>query len=134
MAGAGTANGTDVFQWDCLSNTQYNQQWYLEPASGGTYRIVAAHSGKCLDVAGAGTANGTNVFQWDCLSDTQRNQRWYLTDEAWQNGRYTYNIVAAHSGKCLDVAGAGTANGTNVFQWDCLGLNQLNQRWGFYVM
>ena len=33
----------------------------------------------------------------------------------------TAHLVARHSGKCMDVASSGTANGTNVQQWTCNG-------------
>ncbi|MFF3334534.1 RICIN domain-containing protein [Streptomyces sp. NPDC002888] len=33
---------------------------------GGYYRLVARHSGKCLDVADASTANGARLIQWPC--------------------------------------------------------------------
>jgi hypothetical protein len=40
-----------------------------------------------------------------------------------------YQIVARHSGKCLDVARAAVGNGAQVVQWDC---NQGdNQKWQF---
>jgi hypothetical protein len=44
-----------------------------------------------------------------------------------------YNLRAAHSGRCLDVAGGpgATANGTGIQQWDCLGPGQSNQMWNF---
>src|SRR5687768_2500699 len=32
-----------------------------------------------------------------------------------------YRLVRSGSGKCLDVNGAGTANGTNIQQWSCNG-------------
>ncbi|WP_395805465.1 RICIN domain-containing protein [Archangium minus] len=32
-------------------------------------------------------------------------------------------LVAQHSGKCLDVSNSGTANGTNIQQWGCNGTN-----------
>ncbi|HEX4460020.1 MAG TPA: RICIN domain-containing protein, partial [Polyangia bacterium] len=34
--------------------------------TGGTGKIVAPFSGKCLDINGAGTANGTKVQEWTC--------------------------------------------------------------------
>jgi len=50
-----------------------------------------------------------------------------------------YTLTARHSGKCLDVAGAGLNNGANVQQWDCHNGN--NQKWrldskggGFYTL
>ncbi|MFJ9708953.1 RICIN domain-containing protein [Streptomyces sp. NPDC101234] len=38
-----------------------------------------------------------------------------------------YTLVNRNSGKCLDVAGGGTADGTNVLQWTCNGGG--NQKW-----
>jgi hypothetical protein len=35
----------------------------------------------------------------------------------------TYQLSAAHSGKCLDVASSGTGDGANIQQWDCNGTN-----------
>ena len=41
------------------------------------------------------------------------------------------NIVARHSGKCLDVIGgtSATGNGARIDQFSCLGVNQDNQWW-----
>lgn len=38
-----------------------------------------------------------------------------------------YTLVNRNSGKCLDVAGGNTADGTNIFQWTCSG--GANQKW-----
>jgi GH43 family beta-xylosidase len=38
-----------------------------------------------------------------------------------------YTLVNRNSGKCLDLEGGNTANGTNVFQWTCTG--GANQKW-----
>jgi hypothetical protein len=38
-----------------------------------------------------------------------------------------YEIVARHSGKCLDVNGGSTATGAILHQWDCVGVS--SQRW-----
>jgi hypothetical protein len=39
----------------------------------------------------------------------------------------SYTLVNRNSGKCLDVSGGNTADGTNVFQWSCNGGG--NQKW-----
>src|SRR6059058_77741 len=40
-----------------------------------------------------------------------------------------YNqLIARHSGKCVDVSGVSTATGALVWQWDCLGAGQTNQQ------
>jgi licheninase len=87
----------------------------------GTYRIIARHSGKALDVAGNGTADGTNVHQWTYGGGN--NQRWNVT----HLGSGQYQIQSVSAGKALDAAAAGTANGTNVHIWTYGGGN--NQRW-----
>jgi surface antigen len=50
--------------------------------------------------------------------------------------RRAHSLVAEHSGKCLDVAGASRDNGVNVIQWDChRGTNQswhLLKRGGYF--
>src|SRR5690242_5733645 len=58
VAGANSANGTQVQLWTC--NGTSAQQWTM--SSDGTVRAL----GKCLDVSGGGTANGTKVQLWDC--------------------------------------------------------------------
>lgn len=39
----------------------------------------------------------------------------------------SYTLVNRNSGKCLDVNGGNTADGTNIFQWTCTGGS--NQKW-----
>jgi hypothetical protein len=125
-----TGNGVRVEQFRCLGAAQTNQHWYLHTAVSGTYYITARHSNRCLDVIGGPGAigNGARLQQYDCLGSTQTNQRWALYS---QDGKASYYIEAAHSHRCLDVAGGVYADrdGTPVQQWDCLGYAQSNQRW-----
>jgi hypothetical protein len=39
-----------------------------------------------------------------------------------------FQLIADHTGKCLDIAGAGVNNGDKAVQWDCLGIAQTNQQ------
>lgn len=121
-------NGTNVQQWGCIGASQTNQLWRLVRVSMNRFQVMAAHSGKCLDVAGGtgATANGTNVQQWDCIGTGQTNQLWRLVPVGSR-----FQLIAIHSGRCLDVAGGtgATANGTNVQQWACIGASQTNQLW-----
>jgi endoglucanase len=87
----------------------------------GTYRIVARHSGKALDVNAHGTTDGSNVIQW--AYGGGNNQRWTLTNL----GNNVYRIVGVESGKSLEVASTSTANGTNVDIRTDSGAN--NQKW-----
>jgi hypothetical protein len=92
--------------WDCHGNA--NQQF---SQNGQELRVL----GKCLDVP-AGTA-GTRVRIWDCNAGP--GQQWNLNS----NG----TISNVQNGLCLDVNGAGTANGTAVVLWSCH--TGANQRW-----
>ena len=74
----------------------------------GTYRVLARHSGRALDVSGHGTADGSDVIQW--AYGGGNNQRWTLT----HLGNNVYQIIGVESGKALAVASTSTANGTNV--------------------
>jgi endoglucanase len=87
----------------------------------GTYRIVARHSGKAVDVQGASTAEGANVHQWNYFG--ANNQRWTVT----HLGNNQYQIIGVASGKALEVASTSTANGTNVDIRSYTGAN--NQKW-----
>ncbi len=62
-------------------------------------------------------AAGTRLQIWDCHGGA--NQQWVF------NGNGT--ISSAQTGLCLDVNGAGTANGSAVIVWSCHG--GTNQRW-----
>ncbi|HET9862985.1 MAG TPA: cellulase family glycosylhydrolase [Steroidobacteraceae bacterium] len=87
----------------------------------GTYRIVARHSGKVVDVQATAVADGSNVHQWTYYGGN--SQRWTLT----HLGNNVYRIIGAGSGKALEVSSTSTANGTNV---DIRGYNGANnQKW-----
>ncbi|HEY8937188.1 MAG TPA: RICIN domain-containing protein [Cyclobacteriaceae bacterium] len=94
-----------------------------QPIPDGTYKIIARHSGKALDVTNNGTANGTNVQQWTL--NGCNCQQWTLTNL----GSGQYKIIGLSSGKSLDVAGVSTADGANVQIWTYNGGN--NQRFTF---
>ena len=51
-----------------------NQRYTVQDLGTGYVRLVARHSGKCLDVNGASTADGAGGIQWSCNGAT--NQQW----------------------------------------------------------
>ena len=59
-------------------------------------------------------------MQWTCNGGT--NQQWSLT-----NVGDHVQLVARHSGKCLDVRSGSTADGAAIIQWTCTGAT--NQQW-----
>jgi hypothetical protein len=120
-----------TFDYPGFGSLTYSLDPISQAIPNGTYKIIARHSGKALEVANNGTANGSNVRQWtsnDCVC-----QRWML--KHWGNNQYT--MVGAGSIKNLDVSGNSTADGANIQIWQPTGAN--NQRFtitatsgGFY--
>ena len=85
------------------------------------YRIVARHSGKCLDVAYEATGNSEPVVQFTCHGGW--NQQWRIEPV----GSSRFRLIARHSGKALDVGWVSPDNGAAVYQYDYVG--QENQQW-----
>ena len=83
----------------------------------GPQGTIGGPGGQCVDVAGDDTGtDGTAVQLWNCQS--------YAEDQYW-----THNPNGSLStlGRCLDIDGDGTANGTQVELWDCNGVG--GQQW-----
>ncbi|MCF4120194.1 RICIN domain-containing protein [Antribacter sp. KLBMP9083] len=112
-----TADGTQYQQYHCEGG--YQQMLDFKPVSGrtNTYTIVNEFSGKCLDVNGASTADGAAVIQWTCNGQT--NQMFTLQAVSALGSNQDFQLVAVHSGKCVDVNGASTAPRTPIIQWTC---------------
>ncbi|MGJ6969467.1 extracellular catalytic domain type 1 short-chain-length polyhydroxyalkanoate depolymerase [Streptosporangium sp. G11] len=111
IAGANTANGTQVQLWTC--NGSGAQQWTV--GSDGTIRAL----GKCLDVDGGINANGTKVHLWDCIAGN--------THQQWTYNAAARELVNPETSKCLDATGQSGADGTRLQIWTCNG--QTNQKW-----
>jgi len=112
-----TADGTQYQQYDCDGG--YQQTLDLKPVAGraNTYTVVNELSGKCLDVSGASTADGAAVIQWSCSGTT--NQMFTLSPVSALGNSKDYQLVAVHSGKCVDVSGVSTQPRAVVHQWTC---------------
>ncbi|MGM1064829.1 RICIN domain-containing protein [Saccharothrix sp. Mg75] len=129
--GRSTADGTRQQQSPCGSGDE--QRWDFRPVAGlaGTYAVVNQQSGKCLDVNGASTAEGAAVIQWSCNGGV--NQQFALRRVSYAgNDPDDHQLVARHSGKCVDVSAVSTVPGAPVHQWTCNPTGQgspLNQTW-----
>jgi regulation of enolase protein 1 (concanavalin A-like superfamily) len=122
VAGAGTANGTQVQIWDWADINQ--QKWQFTDAGGGYCRLTPLHApSKGLDVSGAGTGEGSKVQIWDWADVSQQKWRFVSLGDGW------YKIQPAHAPTMvLDVQGQGTGNGTKVQLWSDQNVD--GQRWG----
>ena len=110
--GAGTTNNTKIQIW--TSNGSAAQQWNMTTSGvtpAGNWNLAVNLGPYCLDANGG--ASGTATHLWSCLGIS--NQSWKAT----KNSNGTYTFTSAVSGNCLDVAGAGTANGTVVQSATC---------------
>jgi hypothetical protein len=118
IAGCGTNAGASAQQatWQ-KDNTC--QQFRLQPID--RVKIVNAKRVKPLAVDTASIADGANVVLWSEANAAE--QRWSFVHQ--DNGYY--QILASHSGKCLQVAGGTTANGAKVDQQACR--SSANQQW-----
>jgi hypothetical protein len=112
-----TANGTQYQQYYCEGG--YQQMLDLTPVAGqpNAYTVVNELSGKCLDVSGASTADGAAVIQYTCNGQT--NQMFALRPVSALGNGQDYQLVAVHSGKCVDVSSVSTTAGALVHQWTC---------------
>ncbi|GHB80720.1 hypothetical protein GCM10010347_59270 [Streptomyces cirratus] len=131
VTAAGTANGQAIVLWPQNSAAKNQQFDFVDAGGGRGYKIVARHSGKCLDVAGWSKSDGAQVFQWDCHGGA--NQLWEFVDigdpkscppsGGCPENTVGYLIVSKHSGKCLDAGNADFPSpprqGAGLQQWAC---------------
>jgi hypothetical protein len=116
-------DGLKIQQWDI--NGSQAQAWYIDPCGADEYRIVAACSGRVLDVAGDGTA-GSQLVQWPWTGNG--NQRWRLRRAVGN----TYTIESTRAGLVIDVRGASRENGAPIVVWSPR--DSENQRFRVYQM
>jgi len=119
VPGASGQWGVQLDQWECISTTTFNQRWFFEFTTDGYAKIRNQNSGLCINVSGGSTANGAAIIQWGC-NFWSGNDEWkgtlVYTD---QFGIDYYQLKARHSGKCLVVQNASTAQGARLVQWTC---------------
>lgn len=108
--GGSTTNGNHLQIWAAAGNA--NQNWNFANIGGSSYNMSVLGP-YCLDSGGTTTEGGSATI-WSCNGNA--NQSWTATPVS---GGYTFTVE--NSGLCLDVSGAGSANGTKVQTWDCNG-------------
>jgi hypothetical protein len=86
---------------------------------GGPGSAIIGPGGKCVDVSGDDTGGDLAVVQlWDCLP--------LAADQHWSPSAIGTGTLST-LGRCLDIDGDGTANGTKVELYDCNGVG--GQQW-----
>jgi hypothetical protein len=124
VAWGGVADGTNVQIASC--NGSAAQDWKLTYDDSNPfdayYTIMNPNSGKCLDLASGSQDDGANVQIYTCNGSAA--QKWYLqsipdADGDGDPALSSYQFAVKASGQCMDVAWAGTTDGTNVQQHYC---------------
>lgn len=118
VAGSATSNGANIQQWGY--NGSAGQNWVLVNRGDNWYSLSPSNAtNRAIDIENISSDNGANALLWDYWGSD--NQLFKFVNAS--NG---YNIVAKHSGKCLDVYNFSTSDGGNIAQWT-VGANQSNQ-------
>lgn len=113
--------GALVVQWPAGSIVTGNDQWKPVQNADGTWSFYNRNSHLSLDDPAASTTAGTQYEQW--APNDGANQKFTLTSRT-GGGSPTTGTGAVKSGivgKCLDLNGGNTANGTKVELWSCNG-------------
>jgi hypothetical protein len=105
--------GHEVYIYKCHGHE--NQRWTLTDNQD-KHSIIVGHKGLCLDVRGRKSGDGTPIQLWKCHYGD--NQRFDFNSKE--------QIKEAHTGKCLEAAGA--ADRKAVFINDC-DEKKASQRW-----
>ncbi|HEY3630394.1 MAG TPA: arabinofuranosidase catalytic domain-containing protein [Jatrophihabitantaceae bacterium] len=111
-----TANGTALQIHDC--NGTAAQKFTITQGT-----PIVGPGGKCVDVSGDDNGGNNAVVQlWDCYTiltarPLARDQQWTLNSDG----------TVRTLGRCLDIDGNGTANGTHLQLYDCDGVG--GQQW-----
>ncbi|OXU15279.1 RICIN domain-containing protein [Sedimentisphaera salicampi] len=120
--GSSSADGANVEQ-NSFSGGE-NQQWKLEDAEEGFFRITPRHAqDKCLSVKNQSAGNGASLQQLSYTGHT--SQKWRLVPS--EDGKFA--LTAQNSEKAMDVSSVSSDDGANIIQWP--GSGNDNQRFEF---
>lgn len=108
----GNNTGAAIAVYNCWNGN--NQHFTFTPDN--TMTVY----GKCVGTQDNATGNGAKVVLRDC-NPTEGGQQWLR--------RYDGSIYNPQSGRCLELPGWATDNGTQLGIWDCH--DGANQRWIF---
>ena len=106
-------NGTNVEQQS--SNNLNTQRWKLTRLTNGYYKILSANDiNYAIDIDNMNAENGTNVkIHYNSATASGRIQLVPTGD-----GSYSIRPRLTYGKRCLDVEGASTADGGNIWSWE----------------
>ena len=113
------APGGLVVQWPAGGLMPGNDQWLPVQNSDGTWSFYNRYSQLALDDPAGSTAAGTQFEQWS--PNNNPNQKFTLISRSTGSGPAIGPgaVTSGIAGKCLDLNGGNTTNGTAVQLWDC---------------
>jgi hypothetical protein len=131
--GGGTASGTLMVQYPCVSTAPSSGQVYsvvpLAPVGSNDFQIRPNSVGsRCVAVAGGpgATGNGAVIQLSDCDGGT--NQSWHVQNLAAPNEAWNA-FIAKHSGRCMTVSENSTVALKQFLQWDCAWAGSQQWEW-----
>lgn len=101
------------------------QKWYLTNEANGVITLKNG-TGYMLDVLAGSPDNNANI---QIYTDNGASAQRFVIGKTASSGKYAIITLASSKTKCIDAAGAKTADGTNVCQYTTSGAN--NQLWIF---
>lgn len=119
--------GSNARQYECVT-ADVSQRWEIKP-SGTDYTIRNLQSNLCLRVDDAALNADPNVLSYALQGtcDGSSNTLWNFQQSPTAG---EVNIIAKHSGMCLDVTASDATPGKEIIQYTCNSVaNQPNQRW-----
>jgi galactose oxidase len=120
--GRSSATNVPIEQAGCADSI-FTLWWLFEPTDQGWYRLRNVVSRKCMNVQGGSTATGAKIIQYPCTTNALNDQ--FKPWPRFSRGGYDYyNLIARHSGKCLNNPGNSMSAGTDLIQYPCTATEQ----------
>ena len=114
VAGAGTAWGTNIQQYD--GNGSDAQKWLIVPHTDGSYSFVSKANGLYIDLDNGAAANCTNIRCWG--GNGSDAQRWTLrAKDSLQDGVYLVRS-SVNTAFGWDIENASHDDGANLQIWE----------------
>ena len=108
-------NNVQIEQYYCGS---FNAYWEFVTMTDGYYRIRYKGTNRCMAVSGASTENLARVLVATCAG-AYTNDQWKPINRTSELGVDWYLLYNRHSGRCMNIRGGSTTEGTDVIQYTC---------------
>jgi hypothetical protein len=90
---------------------------------------MTSATGTATSIAVPTSSGDYRLYVLDAQGNRSAESRSIVRRQGGSSGQQNVQLVGGQSGRCIDVPGSATANGTQVQLWDCHG--GTNQRWTY---